>query len=117
MARLARNNVFRHAASTTLLAFTLVVHYLLTRVTPQFDAVFAGFGAELPVYTQAFLSGSPVYFVLPVACTAAYVAHWIEVTVAMRMLIICAVGTVLMVPATTIAMYLPVFLLGAVVVE
>ena len=105
----------KHLLSTGIVAFTVFAHYFLTHIAQQFEEVFAGFGADLPSYTQAFLTGSPVYFVLPTVCFVAYIAHWLNRRFSMPVLVACAIGTVLMYPAVTIAMYLPVFQLGAVV--
>ena len=112
---LTKETDFRHFLATAILLATLIIHILIARFVPQFLGVFDRFGAELPLITQLFLPGSLVYWVLPLAGVAAYLIYWIRPKPGLNILAFCAVGSILMVPATIAAMYLPVYMLGAVI--
>ena len=103
---------FRPILVSTILLFTLFVHLLLVGLSPQFEKVFAGFDRELPFFTQLFLPGSFIYSVLPAICLIAFLIYWTKPKPAMKVLITCAIGTLIMIPATVIAVYLPVYQLG-----
>ncbi len=104
---------FRPFLNTAILLFTFGVHIYLASLAPEFEKVFSGFDSELPFLSRMFLPGSLIYWVLPAFCVAAYVAYWFRPEKMMSVLLACGIGSVLMIPAFIVAMYLPVFQLGA----
>src|SRR5690606_17478879 len=53
-------------------AFAFIAALIPTIVTPQFKSVFTGFGAELPIATQLFISYHPVLWILPILVIAVH---------------------------------------------
>ena len=69
-----------YPAAVMVVAF-IVSSILLIKVVPQFDAVFRGFGAELPAFTQMVINLSGVmqqwwYLVLAVVIGAVFTFKW-----------------------------------------
>lgn len=83
-------------------------------MVPQFREVFAAFGADLPSFTQFFVHHSYALWLLPLLVLAAWF-YWPKP--ARRALVACSIGVVsllVIVPALTVAMYLPIFMLAPV---
>ena len=106
---------FSHVAAILISVITALVHYGALRASASFAEVFSGFDADLPWLTQLFLQGSPVYYFVPGLCIVAYIGRWAGFRAARPLFIGCAITSILVIPTFIIAMYLPVFQLGAAV--
>ena len=106
-----------HFASISISIFSVLIHFFLLRVALQFEEVFVGFGAKLPILTQAFMPGSILYYILPGMCLLTYAARWFIAASANNLFVAYGVVSGLMVPTFIVAMYLPIFQLGTLVGE
>ena len=102
-------------ASIVISVVICLLHVWLFNVAYEFADVFAGFGAKLPLFTQLFLPGSFIYYLLPAAAIIALVAQYLQFRSARLAFLIVSVASGLFLPAFIIAMYLPIFQLGAAV--
>ena len=92
---------------------TALINFGLAGVPAQFTRVFAGFGAELPWLTQILITTPAVFYVLPITSLLALLAYSQNIQRASQALVTCLILSVLLVPLTLAAMYLPIFRLGS----
>lgn len=96
----------------TGIAAALLAALVPTLVVPQFQQVFASFGAELPLLTRLALEQHLWLWLLPVLVIAAWL-FWPRPR--QRSLAACLVGAgglAIIVPLLILAMYLPILQLG-----
>jgi len=93
----------------------LLVWAIAEFVVPQFASVYASFGAELPTATRWLLASYPYGFVLPVLVVAVWAGWPKPASRGIAALVTGATSVALLVISALIALYLPIFRLGAVV--
>ena len=94
---------------------TCLAQGVLILVAGKFQSVFDGFGAQLPLLTRAFLPGAPTYYIIAIVSLIAYLSRhyqWFPTRMPFILFGLCAM---IEGPVFVIAMYLPIFQLGAVV--
>jgi type II secretory pathway component PulF len=103
------------AAGITGLVSGVAAALIPLRVVPEFSEVFRAFGADLPLITRVFVHHAWVFWLIPAAVLLAWFAWPNPRHRALAAALIGTVGLLLMVPTTVLAMYLPIFRLGAAV--
>ena len=101
--------------STSIGVIVGVLHYMMTRIAHQFESVFEGFGADLPVLTQFLLPGSLYYWIVPLAVVITLAGHQLGHVSRRVTLLMSSIATVTSMIVSTLGLYLPIFQLGAVV--
>jgi type II secretory pathway component PulF len=101
--------------SVVITIITCGLHIWLLYVAKEFTDVFKDFGAELPFYTTLFLPGSSIYYLLPLGAIIVLIGQHLRLFPTKLAFSVIGISTGLFTPAFIIAMYLPIFQLGAVV--
>lgn len=112
--RTGRDNPLSIYASTTICVLVGALHYVLTTVARQFEAVFEGFGAELPVLTRFLLADSIYYWIVPSLVAIVVVSHHFGRVSRSMTLLVTSISNIASIILCTLGMYLPIFQLGAV---
>lgn len=95
---------------------SLISFILMSYVVPEFEALFEGFGSELPVFTQFIITVHKYFFVLAMPGVIGNILiHNGKYRPGWLLVIFSGAMAVLLIPLTIIAMYLPVFQMGSVV--
>jgi type II secretory pathway component PulF len=94
----------------------LISFILMMFVVPEFEELFEGFGAELPVFTQLILNVHNQFYLLALpGVIGNLLIQSFKNRIGWWLVGFTAVMGVLLIPLTVIAMYLPVFEMGNVV--
>ena len=102
-------------ASVTVVA-SLTTFILLSYVILEFEKLFEGFGAELPVFTRFVIMVHNYYFVLAIpGIVGNILIHQKKHTAGWVLVIFSGAMGAILIPLTIIAMYLPIFEMGKVV--
>ncbi len=91
----------------------LFVWAMAAFLVPQFAVAYAGFGAVLPLATRGLLASYRYGFVLPILVVAVWAAWPKPASRAIAALVAGVTGAAILAVATLIALYLPIFRLGA----
>lgn len=95
---------------------SLISFILMSYVVPEFEALFEGFGSELPAFTQFIITVHEYFFVLAIpGVIGTILIHNGKYRPAWILVLFSGAMAVLLMPLTIIAMYLPVFQMGSVV--
>lgn len=94
-----------------------ILHYAISGIPHQFEAVYSGFGAELPWITS-FLIDSPVYFwVEPVVVAVGLLLHHSGHIGRVPIILVSVLGTLASYTVLMLGLYYPIFLLGSVATQ
>jgi hypothetical protein len=103
-------------ASWTTTIAALITFLLLSYIIPEFQELFTGFGAELPLFTRLILSIHEYFYLLALpGFIGNLLIYNFKHTIGWWLVGFSAIMGIVMIPLTTIAMYLPIFEMGSVV--
>lgn len=111
----SENSFFGFYSSTAVVVIVGAVHYFLSQSAIEFEAVFKGFGTELPFVTQLMLPGSIYFWAMPGIALATVVLHQLKVVDKDTVVILSTLMTFASIGLFIIGMYLPIIQLGGAV--
>ena len=110
----AERESFSINVSLVIAVIVGVLHYAVSGIPRQFEDVYDGFGAELPLITS-FLIDSPFYFwIVPVLVVACMMLNHFGHIGRVATLLVSIFGTLASYVILMIGLYYPIFLLGGV---
>jgi len=101
--------------STLVVSTVCLAHFALSRVAVHFEAIFEGFGNQLPLVSQLILPGSVFYWFAPACTILAAVAERSGRITKSHVGLIGGGLTILDCIVCIFGIYLPIFQLGTVI--
>ena len=111
-----RPTKFERLGATALLAVVWLLNIVVARVAEQFGKVFSGMDAALvPMATRLFIDTPDVVYVVAGTATVAFLLYWFDVPHMVKVQVAAAVLSIVLIAVLVLAMYLPIFNIGAAV--
>ena len=95
---------------------SLISFILLSYIVPEFEELFAGFGADLPALTKLVIHFHDNFYLLAIPGIVGNIfLHFQKHVFGWSLVGFSGAMAVLLIPLTIVAMYLPIFQMGKVV--